>query len=402
VTILFADIVGFTNWSANRKSEEIIKMLFRLFKRFDKKCIFHDIYKVCTIGDCYVVLGYAGKQERDPWMECMNVIEMGKSMIKIIHKQNQIHGSELNMRIGIHTGDITGGIIGSGVVRYDIWGTDVLLANKLESSGLSGKIHVSETTKLMIDELFGDSSQVMVDKYPNDWIEKYLEIKILENQQFIENYINSKKNYDENQRFSDIWQEKAEKVLKKLKKGGKDVEITEDVKERYRENKIKKFSGKIAKQQMRENMLKSRFNKISRNKSSRYHLPTENFQESSSYKFKFDKEIDTFSNEKINTYFLKDHLKDMSFSKSVEKNQNIKPIEKKIKHSLSNKSEIFNNNSNSIEEKSRNKDFSFSSFSKKEELVKPKMKFNKNKANTSMTNSVLENQVSDDSELESS
>lgn len=73
-------------------------------------------------------------------------------MVDIIMSVRQkIKFDKLNMRIGIHTGQVTGGIIGTDIVRYDIYGKDVSIANKMESSGVEGRVQVSETTKLMIE-----------------------------------------------------------------------------------------------------------------------------------------------------------------------------------------------------------------------------------------------------------
>jgi class 3 adenylate cyclase len=157
ITILFADIVGFTNWSADKCPEDVVMMLSQLFTRFDKKCVENDVYKVHTIGDCYVVLGYNGKSLRDPLLECLNVVKMAKDMIEIIKDENRIHSSELNMRIGIHVGDVIGGIIGTNTVRYDIWGPDVLIANKMESSGKAGSINVSEDARRLLMQSYTHS-----------------------------------------------------------------------------------------------------------------------------------------------------------------------------------------------------------------------------------------------------
>ena len=152
VSILFADVVGFTNWSSTKTPEEVIKMLSKLFTRFDKKCLKYNVYKVHTIGDCYVVIGYHEQYNRNPEIEVLNVVKMAKSMITIIKKNNLKYKSNLQMRIGIHTGEVIGGVIGRTIVRYDIWGPDVLIANKMESTGNSGRIHVSEKTKDMIEK----------------------------------------------------------------------------------------------------------------------------------------------------------------------------------------------------------------------------------------------------------
>lgn len=151
VTLIFADIVGFTNWSASKKPEEIVKMLSNLFTRFDKLCVEYDVYKVHTIGDCYVVMGDVGRKNRDPSQECLNVLNMAYRMIEVINEENAKHKSELDMRIGIHTGEVIAGVIGTSIVRYDIWGPDVLIANKMESNGTPGKVKCSEDTKLMIE-----------------------------------------------------------------------------------------------------------------------------------------------------------------------------------------------------------------------------------------------------------
>ncbi|CAG9325163.1 unnamed protein product [Blepharisma stoltei] len=151
VTLLYADIVGFTAWSSNRSPESVLDMLYELFCQFDRRCVEFNIYKVHTIGDCYVAMGYKGEEGRNPGEECFNLINFAISMVEIINEFNCQHFTELNMRIGIHTGNIIGGIAGTNIVRYDIYGRDVLIANKMESNGISGKIAVSEATKNLIE-----------------------------------------------------------------------------------------------------------------------------------------------------------------------------------------------------------------------------------------------------------
>lgn len=144
VTLLYADIVGFTAWSSNKTPIEVVGMLSELFTRFDKKCLDHKVYKVHTIGDCYVVMGLINTQNRNAAEECWNVVCMAESMIRIINEVNSENGSELNMRIGIHIGEVIAGITGTNIVRYDIYGPDVLMANKMESGGMAGCINVSD------------------------------------------------------------------------------------------------------------------------------------------------------------------------------------------------------------------------------------------------------------------
>lgn len=155
VTIIFADICGFTNWSSNKKPIEVVGMLSKLFTKFDNLCEQNQVYKVHTIGDCYVVLGLLVEDDdssRDPMTECLNMVQMALSMINCIKDVNREEGLELNMRIGIHTGDIVAGITGTKIVRYDIYGPDVDFANKMESGGQAGQINVSEITKAILEK----------------------------------------------------------------------------------------------------------------------------------------------------------------------------------------------------------------------------------------------------------
>ena len=151
VTIIYADIVGFTPWSSGREAKEIVNMLSSLFTKFDKSSVKNNIYKVHTIGDCYVAMGYHGGVNRSPAEECVNMIKFAYSMIKII-KKVQEQNKELNMRIGLHTGEVIGGVMGTSIVRYDIYGADVLIANQMESNGIPGKIMISETTRSYLEK----------------------------------------------------------------------------------------------------------------------------------------------------------------------------------------------------------------------------------------------------------
>jgi class 3 adenylate cyclase len=155
VTVLYADIVGFTNWSSNKSPTEIVGKLSELFKKFDLLCVKYNVYKVHTIGDCYVVLGINSKniEERDIEQECMNTVNMAFAMLDVIKEVNIEQGIDLNMRIGLHTGTVIAGITGTNIVRYDIYGSDATLANKMESGGQAGRINVSEVTKAIVEKV---------------------------------------------------------------------------------------------------------------------------------------------------------------------------------------------------------------------------------------------------------
>lgn len=155
VTMLFADIVGFTAYSADKTPKEVVRMLSKLFTAFDKECNKLQLYKVYTIGDCYVVMSFLDGNDRiEPEQECADVVELGFSMIEIIAKvRKEVNFDGLHMRIGIHTGTIIGGIVGTDIIRFDLYGSDVLIANKMESNGQQDRIHISQSSKELLDKV---------------------------------------------------------------------------------------------------------------------------------------------------------------------------------------------------------------------------------------------------------
>ena len=104
VTILFADIAGFTKYSATVNASQVVAMLRELFTSFDQICLKYQVYKLYTIGDCYVALGCTDSRRRDPAQEARNILLMAFSMIETIDQvRRRISFKDLNMRIGIHT-----------------------------------------------------------------------------------------------------------------------------------------------------------------------------------------------------------------------------------------------------------------------------------------------------------
>ncbi|XP_059143021.1 adenylate cyclase type 9-like isoform X2 [Physella acuta] len=150
VSILFADIVGFTKMSSNKTAERLVGLLNDLFGRFDKLCSHAGCEKISTLGDCYYcVSGCPNPCEQ----HAKNCVEMGLNMCIAIRNFDEDHAEEVNMRVGVHTGTVLCGIVGTVRFKFDVWSNDVTMANIMESSGEPGKVHISESTRsFIVDE----------------------------------------------------------------------------------------------------------------------------------------------------------------------------------------------------------------------------------------------------------
>jgi class 3 adenylate cyclase len=150
VSVLFADIVGFTALSARLNPTELIEMLNRLFSAFDGLVDRHGLEKIKTIGDAYMVAG--GLPEPRPGhLESMATLALD---MLIAMKALPAPRHELRVRIGIHVGSVVAGVIGRRKFSYDVWGDTVNTASRLESHGEPGRIHVSEPVYLRLRDRF--------------------------------------------------------------------------------------------------------------------------------------------------------------------------------------------------------------------------------------------------------
>jgi len=143
VTVLFADIVGFTVLSAQISPEELLAFLNEIFSAFDSLTEKYGLEKIKTIGDAYMVVG--GLPNPIPnHAEC--IAEMALDMQEELAKFNVKHHAEINIRIGINTGAAIAGVIGTKKFIYDLWGDAVNTAARMESHGISGAIQVTKLT----------------------------------------------------------------------------------------------------------------------------------------------------------------------------------------------------------------------------------------------------------------
>jgi len=143
VTILFADIVGFTKMTASMPPAELVDLLSQLFSRFDKLADQLGLEKIKTIGDGYMVVGGAPVSRDD---HATVIAQLALGMQRELAAFNEQTGNSLQMRIGISSGPVVAGVIGTSKFAYDIWGDSVNMASRMEKTGLPGTIQVSETT----------------------------------------------------------------------------------------------------------------------------------------------------------------------------------------------------------------------------------------------------------------
>jgi class 3 adenylate cyclase len=142
-TVLFADIADFTPLAARLSSTELIALLNAVFSAFDALAQKHGLEKIKTIGDAYMAV--AGVPESNP-RHAQAAAHMALDMAEAIAQFHREPGAPLRLRIGLHSGAVVAGVIGTRKFSYDLWGDTVNTASRMESHGVSGQIQVSETT----------------------------------------------------------------------------------------------------------------------------------------------------------------------------------------------------------------------------------------------------------------
>jgi class 3 adenylate cyclase len=143
VTILFSDIVGFTQMSSLLTPSDLVALLNDLFTRFDKRAESLGLEKIKTIGDAYMAAGGVPVPRAD---HADIVADMALGMLEDLAEFNRDNQISLQMRIGLNSGPVVAGIIGFTKFSYDLWGSTVNVASRMESSSVIGKIQISPST----------------------------------------------------------------------------------------------------------------------------------------------------------------------------------------------------------------------------------------------------------------
>jgi adenylate cyclase len=142
-TVLFADLVGFTPWAGRTDPGKVVSFLDDLFSRFDELATECGVEKIKTIGDSYMAVAGAPQPRSD---HAEAAVALARGMLGALAEVRDRAGPALDLRIGLASGSVVGGVIGRRRILFDLWGDTVNVASRMESAGVPGRIQVAPST----------------------------------------------------------------------------------------------------------------------------------------------------------------------------------------------------------------------------------------------------------------
>jgi class 3 adenylate cyclase len=149
VSVLFADLVGFTELSARMPPAELVQLLNRVFSELDDMTEQRGLEKIKTIGDAYMVAAGLPEPRAD---HAPALVAFALDMLDTVERLSRETGHVLSVRVGVHTGPVVAGVIGKRKFIYDLWGDTVNVASRMESHGVPGRVHVSAEVALRLGD----------------------------------------------------------------------------------------------------------------------------------------------------------------------------------------------------------------------------------------------------------
>jgi class 3 adenylate cyclase len=171
VTVLFADIVGFTDLSNKVAPQELVKILNNVFSKFDDLVDKYGLEKIKTIGDAYMVAAGIPENRED---HAEAIAEFAIDMVSEVSTSTSQSEYPLKIRVGINSGPVIAGVIGKKKFIYDLWGDSVNLAARMESQGMAGEIQVTRANYELIKDKYVFESRGMIDIKGKGQVETFL------------------------------------------------------------------------------------------------------------------------------------------------------------------------------------------------------------------------------------
>jgi adenylate cyclase len=170
VTILFSDLVGFTTLATGLPPERVLNILSTVFSHFDRAVAERGLEKIKTIGDAYMAAGGLPVTTSD---HACRVADLALEMLVVMKSARASLQIDLEARIGIHTGPVVAGVIGTHKFIYDVWGDTVNTASRMETFGAPGQVHVSGQTRRILGSAYSFQSRAPIDIKGKGLMETY-------------------------------------------------------------------------------------------------------------------------------------------------------------------------------------------------------------------------------------